>query len=104
MLVSTRLCWARSPPNTLFRLKQIKAPGEWEAPGGIFPKQRLLVVTATYLPPVGGGITDKGGGGDSKLCAKPFTLAYGNRTAYVEGIDALIAKPLLTMEQVCIAC
>jgi hypothetical protein len=35
------------PPNTLFRLKEIRRPGEWEAPGdeSVFPNQRLLVCT-----------------------------------------------------------
>ena len=36
------------PPNTLFALKRVEEPGQWEAPNGVFPQQRLLVVTATY--------------------------------------------------------
>ena len=36
------------PPNTLFRLKSVRAPGTWDAPGGIKVNQRLLVVTVTY--------------------------------------------------------
>ena len=41
---------AAFPPDTIYRLKEIKAAGEWEAPNGIWPNQRLLVVTATYQP------------------------------------------------------
>ena len=39
------------PPNTLFRLKEVKPPGGWEAPGGVFPKQRLLVPAGRVLNP-----------------------------------------------------
>ena len=39
------------PPNTLFCLKRIVQPGEWVAPGGVRPMQRLLVVTATFRAP-----------------------------------------------------
>ena len=35
------------PHNTLFRLREIREPGTWTAPGGVRPRQRLLVVTAT---------------------------------------------------------
>lgn len=88
------------PPNTLFRLQHVKEKGEWEAPGGrgVFPQQRLLVVTATYLIPTGGASL-LGTRADGKMCAASPTLSFGNTAAYVEGIDALIASPLLTMEQ-----
>ena len=86
------------PPNTLFRLKEVKQPGSWEAPGGIFPQQRLLVVTATYLNPKSTASADSGMSG-AKMCPERVTLSYGDRNAYVNGIDSLIAKPLLTMEQ-----
>ena len=87
------------PPNTLFRLQEVKAPGTWEAPGGkgIFPRQRLLVVTATYLIPKGG--TSLLRTSDGKMCAAAPTLSYGNTSAYVNGIDGLVASPFLTMEQ-----
>ena len=42
---------ARFPPNTRFQLKEIKARGEWVAPNGMRPQQRLLIVTATYKQP-----------------------------------------------------
>jgi len=84
------------PPNTLFRLSRIVPPGEWEAPGGVFPAQRLLVVTATYQPPRGGNtIVDSGG---SKMCGSPFTLMYNKRETFLKGLDDLIARPVLTME------
>ena len=37
------------PPNTLYRLVEEKEPGAWEAPGGVRPQVKLLVVKATYL-------------------------------------------------------
>ena len=86
------------PPNTLFRLQEVKKPGSWEAPGGVFPRQRLLVVTATYLVPRLDADHPQQAKG-SKLCGDRHTLCYGNRQAYIDGIDALIAKPLLTMQQ-----
>lgn len=87
------------PPNTLFRLKEVKQPGSWEAPGGIFPQQRLLVVTATYLNPRSSTASAHSGMSGAKMCPGRMTLSYGDRNAYVNGIDSLIAKPLLTMEQ-----
>jgi hypothetical protein len=40
------------PPYTLFRVQKIFEPGEWSAPGGIKPRCRMLLVTATYrFPP-----------------------------------------------------
>ena len=82
------------PPNCPFRLKQIVAAGEWEAPGACFPRRRLLVVTATYWQPPTSlrGATEGG-----KLCGHVATLQYGTRASYVAGIDDLIAAPLLTM-------
>lgn len=41
------------PPNCLFRLKDVLAAGTWEAPAqGIFPRQRLLIFSATYRQPM----------------------------------------------------
>lgn len=71
--------------------------GDWEAPGGIYPKQRLLVVTATYLPP--SPKSRSRSTADNKLCQSVMTLSYGTRKAFVRGLDDLIGKPLLTMEQ-----
>jgi hypothetical protein len=90
------------PPNTLLRLRKIVPAGQWEAPGGIYPKQRLLVVTATYLMPSAsllGSLGSEGSG--SKLCDSVQTLSYGNRVAYIEGIDGLISHPVLTMDMEC---
>ena len=84
------------PPNTLFRLKEVKAPGTWEAPGGVYPQQRLLVVTATYLVP--SKAQELGG---SKLCASSSALSYGDRSAFAQGLDDLVGRPPLSMEQEC---
>ena len=84
------------PPNTLFRLKGVVDPGRWEAPGGCFPMQRLLVVTATYQPPRAGLAPQDSGG--SKMCGSAITLTYNKRDSFLQGLDDLIAKPALTME------
>ena len=88
----------RSPPNTLFRLKEIVPAGEWEAPGGVFPNQRLLLVGATYMALDEGGDDAEGTGG-SKLCAPVMTLQYGTRDSYIQGLDDVLAKPALTLAQ-----
>jgi len=85
------------PPNTLFRLREVCAPGTWKAPGGTFPQQRLLIVTATYLLPSSDDESSYAG----KLCSSTNALRFGCRNAYVHGIDRLLAKPLLTMELEC---
>ena len=41
---------AAFPPNTLFRLKRVERRG-FTAPNGVFVKQPLYVVSATYRPP-----------------------------------------------------
>ena len=83
------------PPNTLFRLKCVEEPGTWRAPGDVFPRQRLLVVTATYLPPYS---NDHIVPGDrtcgAKLCESAITLLYATRGAYIHGLDSLISKPV----------
>ena len=61
------------PPNTLFRLKNVVEAGGWEAPGGTFPQQRLLEVTATYQPPRSG--LTLGDSGGSKMCGSAVTLS-----------------------------
>ena len=45
---------AQLPPNSLVELKEVREPGEWEAPNGLFPQRKLYVVRATYRPPRGG--------------------------------------------------
>ena len=86
------------PPNTLFRLKEIKDPGTWESPNpGVFPKQRLLVVSALFQrPSLRRELTEDASPG--KLCGSVTTLQYANRIAYVDGLDDILAKPVLTME------
>ena len=81
------------PPNTLYRLDHIKPPGTWEAPGGVWPQQRLLVVTATYRPveQLANGAEWQGG----KMCCP---LSYGTRAAFVEGVAHIIQFQTLTLE------
>ena len=90
------------PPNTLFRLKEIKPPGEWEAPGGCWPRQRLLMVTATYqsqdLDATAVASSDSCG---NKMCGEVVTLQYSRSEAHVAGIEDLTAKPMLTMADEC---
>jgi len=83
------------PPNTLFRFKEVREPGSWEAPGGVYPKQRLIVVTATYQPPNLGVVASDEGG---RMCGSPVTLSYNKRETFLRGLDDMIAKPALTME------
>lgn len=87
------------PPNTLFRLKEVYAPGTWSAPGGCFPNQRLLVVSATYQPRV--AAAQPGRDANCKLCAASITLSYGDRDSFLRGLDDLIAQPTLTMKLEC---
>ena len=84
------------PPNTLFRLKRVIEAGFWEAPGGIFPEQRLLIVTATYRAPRAGLSVVSGVGG--KMCEPATSLQYGLRSAYIAGLDDILARPTLTLE------
>jgi hypothetical protein len=84
------------PPNTLFCLKNVYAPGEWMAPGGCYPNQRLLEVTATYrLSKV--DVLELGA--SAKLCGDMMTLSYASRKTYIRGLSDILDKPLLTMEQ-----
>ena len=84
------------PPNTLFRLKRVDEPGSWEAPGGLRPRRRLLVVSATYQKPRS-ALSSRNHGG--KMCESVVTLQYGNRDAFVRGLDDILARPALTMAQ-----
>ena len=99
-----RICF---PPHTLFRLREIRAPGTWSAEVAgldVSPMQWLLVVTATYRPPPSAtprfpaavvGRTPSG----SKLVGSTSTLRYGDRESYVAGIEDITANPVLTIEQ-----
>lgn len=86
---------AAFPPNTLFRLKKILAPGEWVAPGGVRPRQRLLVVTCTFRL----SAETNEDGGSSKVCDAPTTLTYGAREMYVHGLSDVLDKPLLSLKE-----
>jgi hypothetical protein len=85
------------PPNTLFVLKEVKEPGEWEPDFHTKMKvnQRLLVVRATFQDPSGG----PAGGAGGKMSSAARSLSYGGREDYIRGLTDLTAKPLLTMEQ-----
>ena len=86
------------PPNTLFRLIDSKAAGDWFIHGGLRPKQRLLVVSATFRrPQVAHGGKDGGG----KMCEAVTTLSYGDRSAFVQGLDDILERPLLLMSEEC---
>ena len=84
------------PPNTLFRLKRVVEAGFWEGPGGVYPKQRLLIVTATYRPPRAG---PTGGGGAGKMCEPAVSLWFASRKEFVRGLDDLLARTTLTLAQ-----
>lgn len=77
----------------LFRLKKILKPGEWEAPGGAKPKQRLLVVTATYHEP-----TFLGKNTEAKLFGHTITLEYALRDAYIKGLGQAFSRPICSMQ------
>jgi len=85
------------PPNTLFRLHRIDEPGTWPCPReGVYPKQRLLTVSAVFrTPDARRFVNDESTG---KLCVKANVLRYAERTAYVQGLDDVLRKtPVLTM-------
>jgi hypothetical protein len=82
------------PPNTLYRLIDIKEKGEWEAPGGIRVNQRLLVVTATYRRPLSDGPETAALVQSAKMCAQ---LSFGTRASFIAGIDDLIELTVLMM-------
>ena len=61
-----------------------------------------MLVTATYLIPhrvatLAAAPSDDEVG--AKICDSAVSLKYGDREAYVNGIDKLIASPLLTLER-----
>ena len=82
------------PPNTLYRLVEVKPPG-WTTPNGIVVNQKLLVVRATYRQP-SASLAD---GGAGKMCGSVVTLQHGSRAAYVAGLSDVINRPVLSMER-----
>lgn len=85
------------PPNTLFRLKKIFEPGTWQAPGGAFPQQRLLLVTATFRTPL--LARQESDSVDSKMGANTIVLQYGARNKYAAGLPKEIFMPIMTLQQ-----
>ena len=88
------------PPNTQFRYKEEFAPGTWEAPGGVYPMQRLIVVTATYHPPTvdaAGKVSQLVAEGLPRFCTSVVSLTFGKPEAFFLGLDNLTHKPILSM-------
>lgn len=95
------------PPNTQFQLKDVKEAGTWAAPRAadeqvapVYPKQRLLVVTATFHSPqadVTGKIAQRLASSAPKLCCGAVSLAFGRREAYLAGLDGLTSCPLYAL-------
>ena len=81
------------PPNTLFRLKKVDRTG-FTAPNGVFVRQPLYTVVATYRPPRDAAAA---GGAAGRYMAPPTTLQYGNREAYVRALRGVTDAPMLTM-------
>ena len=81
------------PPNTLFRL--MSKADSFES-RGVIVHQPLYTVSATYRPPLSAG---DGGALGSKMCGSAITLMYGDRNAYIAGLEDILARPLLTLEQ-----
>jgi len=87
------------PPNTLFQLKEIlPAPFEARDVDGRVHRinQRCLVVLVTHRPPSPNVINHQS---SSKLMGCVAALLFGSRDAYTQGVQEVIAKPLLNMEQ-----
>ena len=61
-----------------------------QAPGEIRPKQRLLIVTATYKPPHGEMFTPPGGTG--KMCGATVTLSGQRKVEYAAGDGVAIHR------------
>ena len=95
------------PPNTQFQLKEIKGPGEWEAPHDghgpkIRPKQRLLVVTCTFQPPTldgSGRLAQRVASFAPKMACGAVLMGFGRREAFATGLDGLCDQPLLTLAE-----
>ena len=88
------------PPNTAFQFKEAKAPGEWEAPNGTFPRRHLLVVSATYYSPFAdpaGEFTQLHADFLPKLCGGVAALGFGRPEAFAMGLNGLTCQPILTM-------
>ena len=81
------------PPHTLFRLREICEAGTWEGPGGVWPQQRLIVVSATYRK----ATKDSNEPTAAKMTGSHVTLNYGDREGFVKGLTHVLMRPTLTM-------
>ena len=81
------------PPHTLFRLREIREAGTWEGPGGVWPQQRLIVVSATYRK----ATKESNEPSAAKMTGSHVTLNYGDREGFVKGMTHVLMRPTLTM-------
>jgi hypothetical protein len=97
------------PPNTWFRLLEVVEAGAWEAPSDgqsppVFPRQRLLKVSATYERPradATGNIAQLHATLAPKMCCGAAAVGFGRHDAFMTGLDGLTACPLLTVAAEC---
>ena len=82
------------PPNTLFRFAGEKAPGEWVGPGGVRPRPRLLLVTATYRRATM-SFEERIASKMTGTRASPSATATARPSS--AGLNDLLATPTLTM-------
>ena len=103
------------PPNCQFKLKEVKGPGEWKAPlasrvgdsstsddanAAVYPKQRLLVVSCTYLAPHAdptGKIAQRDAKLAPKMCGGCAAMFFGVTEAFIRGLDGLTERPVLSL-------
>ena len=100
------------PPNTLFRLREVKEPGDWEVEGcrvdkglesrpeggKVKPQQKLLIVTATHRP-AEGDAHELAALSGSKMSQPAITLRYATRESFIHGLDDILSHPVLTLAQ-----
>jgi hypothetical protein len=79
-------------------------------PCKVRPNCRLLVVSCTFKKPREAIGTGHGGAGavgaramrgGAKMCGTVHTLRYANRQTYVNGLDDILADPVLSMREEC---
>ena len=68
------------------KLKRTVEAGQWIAPGGVRPKRKLYVVSATYRPSTVRSALNPTG----RFQVDCPVLRYGGRDDYIKGLGALI--------------